>query len=248
VKIFGVSGLYGIGLLVGAASFLLFSVPATATPMGHLDVANCAAGGVTVGPTTITWNPPQNGGGCIQTGDGTNIQYGAGSTLGSGVSGTILNLVAGVLPVNSFMTFMGAAGLHFDLTGVGPGSGNVSCGTLTVGNSCSAVAGSPFILTLVGINSTTVTLQAFGTVGDGFGPDSTWAGGFSQNISNMTPAAIQTAILGGGSVSSTYAGDFSLTIGAVGTPEPGTSSLFALGIGLVALSFVKFRRPSGKRE
>jgi len=229
--------------IVGGLAFCL--MPARATPLGHLDVANCGAGGVTVGGITIDWTQPVGGGnGCIQTGAGTNVTFGTSSTLTAGVAGTILDLTAGVLPVANFMTFTGATGLHFDLGGLGPGSSNTTCTGLTLGNSCSAFAGSPFILTLTGTTATTVTLSAFGTAADGVGPASNWSGGFTTQIANMTPAQIQAAIAAGGSVSSTYSGDFDATLSSVTTPEPGSAGLLALGMGLLAFGFMGRRSKS----
>ena len=73
MNLFRSSVRHGIGLTVGVAGLLLLGAPVKATPMGHLDVANCAGGGVTVNATTIVWTPPSGGGGCIKTGNGTSV-------------------------------------------------------------------------------------------------------------------------------------------------------------------------------
>jgi hypothetical protein len=141
------------------------------------------------------------------------------------------------------MTFTGATGLDFTLTGLGPGTSDTTCAGLGIGGSCSVVNGSPFVLTSNGVGGSNVYLVAFGTVTDGTGTTSTWTGEFSQPLSTLTPAEIQTAILGGGSVSSPFSGDFDVTIGSA-VPEPGTSSLLAIGLGLLGLALYKKRDES----
>ena len=223
-------------IMIGIASFLLMTGPIQATPIGTLTLANCAGGGVIVTATTIDWTLPVGGGnGCIQTGVGTAVTYGLGSTLGPGIQGTILDLT-GAFPIN-FITFLSAPGLHFDLLQLGPSTANTNCAALTIGQSCSAAAGSPFLLTLSSLTSSTVSLQASGTAGDSVSSSSVWSGGFTTQIANMTPAQIQAAIANGGSVSSTYSGDFRVTI--TGVPEPGTAILMGMGVFLIAVRLVK---------
>ena len=229
-------------IIIGFASFLLMTAPMQATPVGTLSLANCSGGGVIVTATTIDWTLPVGGGnGCIQTGVLTNVSYGSGSNLGAGVQGTIIDLTGG-LPVANFLTFAGAPGLHFDLLQLGPSVSNTNCAALTLGQSCSAVVGSPFLLTLSSLTSSTVSLQAAGTAGDSVSSSSIWSGGFTTQIANMTPAQIQAAIsTPGGSVASTYSGDFRVTIvGGVSTvPEPGTAMLFGTGILLISMRLIK---------
>ena len=227
-------------IIIGIASFLLIAAPTQATPVGTLSLANCSGGGVVVTATTIDWTLPVGGGnGCIQTGVGTNVNYGAGSNLGAGVTGNILDLT-GSLPAN-FITFISAPGLHFDLLQLGPSTSNTNCAALTLGNSCSAVAGSPFLLTLSSLTSSTVSLQASGTAGDSVSSNSIWSGGFTTQIAGMTPAQIQSVIAAGGSVASTYSGDFRVTIigGVTIIPEPGTAVLFGMGICLISMRLIK---------
>jgi hypothetical protein len=228
------------GLGVSGAACLLsaifFSItPASAAVIGHLDVANCAGGGVIVNATTIDFTLPVGGGnGCIQTGTGTNVSY-SGGTLLPGVQGTILDLTAGGGVVLDFMTFTGNPNLHFDLTAIGPGVTNTTCATVLNPNlaACSAVPGSAFILAPTG-TGTSITLSASGIARDGTSPGSTFLGAFTTQIAGVTPAAIQATILGGGSVSSTNSGDFTITLGPA-VPEPSTISMAMLGGVMVAL-------------
>jgi hypothetical protein len=218
-------------VLTAIAGFAVMQSPAQATPFGTLDIAQSGGGSVSVSATAITFSPT------IFTGAGTSVTY-SGGVLGSNVQGSILSL-SGALPVDSFMTFSGTP-LDFTLLGLGPGSSTTTCGTST-GDSCSVVTNSPFLLTVNGTGGTTVSLAAFGTVTDGVGAVSTWSGNFDATINSMSPSAIQSAIIMGGSVQNIpYGGDFTVTIGSA-VPEPGTSSLLAIGLGLLGLALYKSR-------
>jgi len=210
-----------IYLLAGIAC-LGISGSAMATAIGALNVANCAGGGVTVSATTVTWSPTGTvaGTGCIDTGLGTSVNY-SGGTLGPGVVGNIKNLTAGGGAVDMFMTFQGTT-LDFVLTGLGPGSANTNCNLSALNPTCSVAAGSPFILTYISANVTTVGLGANGTVTDG--GTSAWFGSFSTQL-NLSGSSIQTTELGGGSIESTDSGQFSVQ----SVPEPGTVSMYLLG-------------------
>jgi PEP-CTERM motif len=205
-----------------AAICLASGAPVFADAAGSLDVANCSGGGVSLGATSITWLPSGTvaGTGCIATGAGTNLTY-SGGTLGPGVIGNIANVTSGSVPIDQFMTFQGTS-LDFVLTFLGPGSSNTDCSSLTVGQSCSVSAGSPFVLTDLGA-STIIGFSAGGTITDGGTSD--WSGAFSTQV-NETALQIQNTILGGGTVTSTQSGQFSVQ----SVPEP--SSLLMLAFGL----------------
>ena len=197
-----------------AAVCFVSSAPASADATGSLNVANCSGGGLTLSETTITWLPPGTvaGTGCINTGAGTNLTF-SGGTLGPGATGNIKNLTAGGGVVDQFMTFQGTS-LDFVLTTLGPGSANTNCAALSLGESCSIIAGSPLMLTDLG-SSTIVSLSATGTVADV--SSSNWFGAFSTQV-NMTAAQIQSTILSGGSITSTQSGQFAVQ--AVPNPHP----------------------------
>jgi hypothetical protein len=216
-------------------AFLSFMTAASGAVMGHLDIANCAGGGVTVNATTIDWTLPVGGGtGCIQTGAGTNVTYTGGGPLLPGVTGTILDLILtpGLPPVPDFMTFVGNPNLHFDLTALGPGVSNTTCAGVLNPNlpACSASPGSPFILAPTA-TGTAITLSATGIARDASGPNATFLGAFTTQIAGVTPLSIQTTIAGGGSITSTQSGDFTITV----VPEPSTVTMAALGGLFVAL-------------
>jgi len=213
---------------------LVSGAPVFADATGSLNVANCSGGGVSLGATSITWLPSGTvaGTGCVATGTGTNLSY-SGGLLGPGVTGNIQNVTAGTLPVDQFMTFQGTT-LDFVLTFLGPGSANTNCASLSLGQSCSIAAGSPFVLTDLGA-STIIGFSAGGTVTDG--GISNWSGAFSTQV-NLTALQIQTAILGGGTVTSTQSGQFSVQ--DVSVPEP--SSLLLLAFGLCSAAGITRRK------
>jgi len=233
------------GTLIAAIAIALalgLAPAASAAVIGHLDVANCAGGGVTVTATSIDWTPPTDGtNGCIQSGTGTNITF-SGGTLGPGAAGLILDLTAAnPLPVVDFITFTGIPSLHFDLMSLGPGPTSTTCSSALNPNApaCAAFAGSPFILQSTA-TGTSVTLSAMGVARDGTTPTSNWLGAFTTQIAGITPAQIQTAILGGGSETSTFSGDFSITV----VPEPATLSFMGLGSLLIGLGLIRRKRSS----
>ena len=226
-----------IKVIGGLAIFSLVTA-GFATPTGSLTVANCStpgSDGVRVTATTIDFLPLLTGTGCIVTGASTNLTYAGGSIVGGGVLGTVNDLPAGG-PLQ-FLFFPSNPTLNFTLLGLGPGDGNTTC-VATVGVNCSVFAGSPFILTTQAGGNTSVFLRAFGTVSDGTTPNSTWDGAFTVTLSGVTAAAVQTTILGGGSITSTDAGNFSITA----IPEPTTLAL--MGAGLFAFAVIGRRKRS----
>jgi hypothetical protein len=218
-----------------AIALVAFVPNASASVIGQLDITNCAGGGSTVTLTTITFTPPSGaGGGCTDTGTPTSVSF-SGGTLGSGVQGTILNLSAStIFPVIDFMTFSSVPALHFDLSQIGPGPTSTACSTVLDPNgaACSVFAGSPFILAPTA-TGTSITLSARGIARDGTVPTSVWQGAFTTQLSGMTPAQLQAALLSGASESNTYSGDFRISA----VPEPATVSSMLLGGLLIAAGY-----------
>ena len=231
-------------VMLGLALLALATLPqsASASVIGHLVVGTCAAGDVAVTATTINWSPDISGFvSCLLVSGGTNV-----TSVGDG------NLIAppaftGTATINDltvptsggeagFMSFVGSGiNMHFDLTGLGPGSGVLCTSGMVDGDSCSAFAGSPFLLTMNNLG-TSVSLSANGTIADTVGPLSNWSGSFTTQINTVLPYAIQTTINGGGSIQSSFSGEFD----ASGTPEP--VSLALIGGGLLALAAIKRRK------
>ena len=232
----------------------IFLPSASAGVIGTLFTGS--SGEVTVTTTSITWDTDP---GSISSGtwngevaNGTNLTF-LGCTGGLGSAGCLangegidinhlgpfVNLVT-VLPVNNFMTFATNPTLDFTLTAVSPGSANTNCFGLTVGQSCSVIAGSPIILTLLSSNRTAVQLSFVGTATDGSGQTSNWTGGFSATLPTMTPADLETYFLNNpnGSQSASNSGSFFATT----VPEPGTSGL--IGGALIGLATLLRRRKS----
>ena len=215
-----------------------------------------SAGLVTVTTTSITWNtdPGTTSAGTWngEVANGTNLTFlGCTGSLGSvgclangeGVDinhlGPFVNGVT-VLPVDNFLTFAANPGLDFLLASVSPGSANTNCIGLLVGQSCSVIAGSPIILTLLSGNRTEVALSFVGTATDGSGQTSNWTGGFSATLPTLTPADLEAYFLAnpGGSQSASNSGSFFATT----VPEPGTSGL--IGGALIGLATLLRRRKS----
>jgi hypothetical protein len=216
--------------------------PAFADAIGAVTETNCSGGGVTVNATAIVWSPPSLGGtaGCIDTSIGTDLTYSGGTVL-PGDTGNLLNITAFFAgPVNDFMTFVGTS-LDFVLTGLGPGSANTDCAGLAVGGSCSVAAGSPIVVTSLAGGNTGLSLAAFGTVTDG-GVTNTWSGSFVTQL-NETPAAFQTTMFEGGSVSGTQSAQFTVPVSPIPVSEPGAGSFVLTGI--LFLLVMRKRRVQG---
>jgi hypothetical protein len=219
-------------------SAVALTTTASAAPMGLLQLSSGGTG-VVVTATTIDWLPAGGGVGTMVTDAGTNVIYTGGALVGGGVPGTITDLPP--VPTPNFMTFAGHP-LVFGLSGIGPGSAN-DCGNpgsgFVASGSCSFTAfGSPFILTVIDSDTTSVALGAFGLVteGDGF---SNWDGSFSTQL-QLSVAQIYDAIYapgGRGFVQSGYSGEFDVEITQV--PEP--ASMILLGLGVTAAA-VRLRR------
>jgi hypothetical protein len=141
--------------------------------------------------------------------------------------------------VDNFMTFSGTP-LDFVLTGVGPGLSNTNCALSPSNTTCSAFAGSPFILTYISPSVTGVALGVNGTVNVLGGPAS-WAGSFTTQL-NLSGTQIQTTETTGGSISSAQSGNFAVTIST--TPEPSSMAMLLMGGGLIAIAW---RRRPGTR-
>jgi hypothetical protein len=223
---------------LGILAFFSLVPNASANALGSMNEANCGGGGVSVSSTAITWLPlgTSAGTGCIITGAGTNVTY-SGGTLGAGVTGNILDLLAGGGAVDDFMTFQGTT-LDFKLTGfLTYPSDSTNCSSISPGQTCvvfDVASGgpfdSPFLLTDLGGGNTEVSLTAYGTVLDG-GVLTDWSGSFTTQMT-MDPGTVQSTILGGGTISSTQSGSFLLSA----VPEPATWTMLAAG--LIALSLV----------
>jgi hypothetical protein len=223
-----------------ALAVMALAPAASASVIGNFSVANIGGGGVTASNMVIDWfnpvNPLGNGNGMIATGGDTTLTYNNGTSqvaLGTNTAGTVNDLPGPPGPVG-FFAFPSAPALHFTLLAIGPGVANLACGGLAIGQSCSAFAGSPIILTATA-TGTAVTLDASGIVTDASPFVSNWFGAFTTQIPGESAAQIQATVNAGGSVTSTFSGEFTAVV-----PEPLTSAL--IGGGLIALAAFKRRK------
>ena len=220
---------------------------------------NGSSGQITVSLTSITWDPdsaalpapgpPWNG----DVSSGTTLTF-TGGPLGLQEGIEINNAVpltaSTSLPENKFLQFENHPLLDFELTAVLAGSSNTNCQTLTVGQSCSIVAGSPIILTLQSGGSTGATLNLQGLASDNGGTTfaSTWIGLYSTTLPGETPAQIQNFFCPGGSctnttgvINSSNSGSFTATV----IPEPSSFVLMSGGA-LSLLGLLRLRKRFGR--
>ena len=245
-------------LLAGLASVSFLTQTMSASVAGTLTEANCAGGGVTVTSTTIVWTPagslvPNTG--CIDSGIGTALTWSGGGSMGAGAVGYIQD-EPGAPPL-PFMVFPAAGGnptqtLDFLLTNgfaftppvgyLGAGQAACAAASAVAGDSCTALAGSPFLLITNANNTTTVDLFAAGTVADPNTPAavSSWNGTLNTQF-NGTPTGVYNQICPTaaclGSASNTQSATFNVTI----VPEPGTIAMILIG-GLLLASSKKKRK------
>jgi hypothetical protein len=232
----------------------LFALPASAAPItGVLNILGSAV----VTADTIDWAPDGGATGTFVVSADSEAYFDGIEVPFPINTGDSLDLPAGPFPVANFLSNFTTPNPEFDdlsftlegfdipalpVCGTADGSPSGIVGDET-GETCVAFAGSPFSLT-VGSNpaTTDVGFNVFGSFVDlTFGDDGSLnnaIGLYTTNISDLTPIAIQSIILAGGSVEASYSAEFNAS--AVPVPEPVSLSL--TGFGLAALAYRMRRR------
>jgi PEP-CTERM motif len=239
-----------ICILAGLIACFGITGTASATAVGMAQLTSCLAApgglsGVLISSTQIIWSPNGTvaGTGCFNTGSPTTITS-TQPTIISGDTGNIKDLSAGGGAVDQFLTFVvPVANLDFVLTAFGPtGTTSTACDS-TIGDSCIVVPGSPFELTNT-TGGVEVGFTTLGTIVDG-GVMSNWVGLFTTQVSMIgareTAAEVQSLILAGGSISSTYSATLTVNGTSSSVPEPSTASMLILaGVGLIGIGRKRF--------
>jgi hypothetical protein len=243
-------------MAVAGAAAMALAPMASATVTGTLFTGVASNENVTVTSTTISWHPTTPSPN-FNVNNTTTLQA-DGATI-TATQGTLKDLDANttVFPLDKFLSFVGAnTDVDFTLLGIGPGNANTDCSTATLAptnGTCSAFAGSPFLLTYNGGN-TSVSLHVFGTVTDTSGIVTNWDGAFTQTLT-VAPEVIQRDFVGGctasdatalapyggcsGAITDTHSGTFTATA----VPEPSTAFLGLSGL-LMAAGLIRRRRRS----
>lgn len=262
-------------------SLLILSAAAIASagPVGFLGIGS--SGFVQATLTSLYWTPDASaqteGNGNVNS--STDLIFAGCATGNLGdpgcltlTEGIIINndspFVAGVttLPVDSFFKFSDPAPPHaplvFSLDGVFPGSSNTNCAGLAPGQSCS-INGSPVILTAAGKKATNVGINFFGRASDtgvaglALPGVSTWSGGFSATIPDMTPQQILLYFCPDGSCGAedyargtvldvlSVSGSFVAEVGPA-VPEPTTMAL--LGFGLIMFGYWGKKKAANRKD
>ena len=268
-------------------SLLILSAVAIASagPVGFLGIGS--SGFVEATLTSLYWTPDESadteGNGNVNSSTDLVFDGCATGNLGDAgcltlTEGIIINndtpFVAGVttLPVLTFFQFSDPAPPHaplvFSLTNVLAGNSNPNCALANdPGESCS-INGSPVILTNLGGGQSLVSIGLRGKASDAgvagldLAPSaSSWEGGFSATIPNMTPQEILLFFCPDGTCDTEYANSPTLEVRSVSgsfvaavltpnptgaVPEPTTMAL--LGMGLITIGYVARKKTANRKK
>lgn len=250
---------------IALAAALAFCVTAaTADTIGDLKLGS--AGNITISLSSLSFSPDSSS---VPPGPPWNAEVAAGTSLkftgcSSGTLGTAGCLSAaqaaqfssplsfsGSLPIASFLTFSGTGFPVYSLTSIGPGTSSTNCASLSVGQSCSPIAGSPLIFADTS-TGTSVLFSIAGQAKDA-GNATNYMGLITIPISGFTPQQVLLSLCPSGTCTSadvtagrTVASSFSADLMSTANPtvpEPGTLVLFGSGLlGIAGTLRRKFAR------
>lgn len=234
---------------LAAAACFVFTTAASADTIGDLKLTS--AGTVTISLSSLTFSPDPSS---TPPGPPSNAEVVAGTSLkfagcSSGTLGTAgclsategaqvtspLSFTSGT--ISSFLTFSANPSLVYSLGSIGPGSSTTNCASVTLGNGCSPLAGSPLIFSDTA-TGTSVLVSFTGQAKDGTNPTN-YMGLITIPFAGLTPQQVLTMLCTSGTCTSadvtaakTISGSFTadLVSTASSVPEPGTLVLFGSGL------------------
>lgn len=242
--------LTGCTALAALACFIMVSA-ASADTIGDLKLTSAGTVAISLSSLTFTADPsstppgpPSN----AEVSSGTSLKF-AGCSSGTLGTAGCLSVTEGAQmtsplsfstgPISSFVSFTANPSLTYSLTSIGPGSATTNCASVTLGNGCSPLAGSPLIFSDTA-TGTSVLVSFAGQAKDGTN-STNYMGLITIPFAGETPQQVLTMLCPSGtcgpsdvtaakSISGTFSADLVSLANPSSVPEPGTLVLFGSGL------------------